>query len=53
VECHTAADADQVRTVHPRDEQAQAELLIAQIQMLDQAGVAGAFVMSFSFPLAP
>jgi len=42
-----------VRTVHPRDEQAQAGLLIDQLQLLDQAGVDGAFVMSFSFPLAP
>ena len=42
-----------VRTVHPRDEQAQARLLIDQLEMLDQAGVDGAFVMSFSFPLAP
>jgi hypothetical protein len=42
-----------VRTVHPRDERAQAGLLINQLQMLDQAGVDGAFVMSFSFPLAP
>jgi hypothetical protein len=43
----------QVRTVHPRDEQLQARLLIDQLQLLDQAGVDGAFVMSFSFPLAP
>ncbi len=42
-----------VRTVHPRDEQAQARLLIDQLELLDQAGVDGAFVMSFSFPLAP
>lgn len=42
-----------VRTVHPRDEQAQARLLIDQLQLLDQAGVDRAFVMSFSFPLAP
>jgi hypothetical protein len=42
-----------VRTVHPRDEQAQARLLIDQLRMLDRAGVDGAFVMSFSFPLAP
>jgi hypothetical protein len=42
-----------VRTVHPRDEQAQAGLLIDQLRLLDQAGVDGAFVMSFSFPLAP
>jgi hypothetical protein len=42
-----------VRTVHPRDEPAQAGLLIDQLELLDQAGVDGAFVMSFSFPLAP
>jgi hypothetical protein len=41
-----------VATVYPRDEQAQAGLLIDQLQLLDQAGVDGAFVMSFSFPLA-
>jgi hypothetical protein len=42
-----------VRAVHPRDEQVQAGLLIDQLELLDQAGVDGAFVMSFSFPLAP
>jgi hypothetical protein len=42
-----------VRTVHPRDERAQAGLLIDQLRLLDEAGVDGAFVMSFSFPLAP
>jgi hypothetical protein len=42
-----------VRTVHPRDEQAQARLLTDQLRLLDQAGVDRAFVMSFSFPLAP
>jgi hypothetical protein len=42
-----------VRTVHPRDEPAQARLLTDQLQLLDQAGVDGVFVMSFSFPLAP
>jgi len=42
-----------VRTVYPRDEQAQARLLIDQLQLLDQADVDRAFVMSFSFPLAP
>lgn len=41
------------RTVYPRDEQAQARLLIDQLQLLDQADVDRAFVMSFSFPLAP
>lgn len=39
------------RTVYPRDEGAQARLLIDQFQLLDQAGVDRAFVMSFSFPL--
>jgi hypothetical protein len=42
-----------VRTVYPRDEQAQARLLVDQLQLLHQAGVDRAFVMSFSFPLAP
>jgi hypothetical protein len=42
-----------VRTVYPRDEQAQARLLVDQLRLLDQAGVDRAFVMSFSFPLAP
>jgi hypothetical protein len=42
-----------VRTVHPRDEHAQARLLIDQLQLLDRAGVDRAFVMGFSFPLAP
>ncbi len=42
-----------VRAVQPRDEQAQARLLIDQLRLLDQAGVDRAFVMSFSFPLAP
>jgi len=42
-----------VRTVYPRDEPAQARLLTDQLQLLDQAGVDRAFVMSFSFPLAP
>ncbi len=42
-----------VRTVHTRDEQAQARLLIDQLRLLEQAGVDRAFVMSFSFPLAP
>jgi hypothetical protein len=42
-----------VRAIHPRDESAQARMLIDQLTDLDQRGVAGAFVMSFSFPLAP
>lgn len=42
-----------VRTVHARDEPAQARLFIDQLELLDRAGVDRAFVMSFSFPLAP
>jgi hypothetical protein len=42
-----------VRTVYPRDEQAQARLLADQLWLLDRAGVDRTFVMSFSFPLAP
>ncbi len=42
-----------VRTVYPRDEQAQARHLIDQLRLLDRAGADRAFVMSFSFPLAP
>ena len=42
-----------VRTVYPRDERAQAGLLTDQLRLLDQACVDRAFVMSFSFPLAP
>lgn len=42
-----------VRTERQRDEPAQARLLTDQLQLLDQAGVDGAFVMCFSFPLAP
>jgi hypothetical protein len=42
-----------VRAVHARDEPAQARLLIDQLGDLDRRGIDGAFVMSFSFPLAP
>jgi hypothetical protein len=42
-----------VRTVHPRDESAQSQHLVDQLQLLDQADVDGAFVMCFSFTLAP
>lgn len=42
-----------VRTVHQRDERTQADLLVDQLTTLDRAGADGAFVMSFSFPLAP
>lgn len=41
-----------VRTEHQRDEPTQARLLADQLQLLDQAGVDGAFIMCFSFPLA-
>lgn len=42
-----------VRTIHPRDEGAQARLIIEQLENLDHLGVDSTFVMSFSFPLAP
>jgi hypothetical protein len=42
-----------VRTTYPRDEPTQARLLLNQLQLLDHAQVDGAFVMCFSFPLAP
>jgi hypothetical protein len=42
-----------VRAIHPRDEHAQATLLIEQLEHLDRIGVDGAFVVSLSFPLAP
>jgi hypothetical protein len=42
-----------VRTIQPRDEDAQARLLIDQLEHLDRVGVDSTFVMSFSFPLAP
>jgi hypothetical protein len=42
-----------VRAVYPRDEPAQARLLVDQLQLLDQAGVDRAFVMNFSFPIMP
>jgi hypothetical protein len=42
-----------VRTIHPRDEDAQARLLIDQLDDLDRTGVDSTFVTSFSFPLAP
>jgi hypothetical protein len=41
-----------VQTMHTRDEDLQSRLLIEQLQLLDRAGVDGAFVMSFSSPLA-
>ena len=42
-----------MRTVHPRDESTQSQLLVGELELLDRAGVDGAFVMSLSFPLAP
>jgi hypothetical protein len=42
-----------VRTIYPRDEAKQARLLAEQIDLLDQLGVDGAYIMSFSFPLSP
>ena len=39
-------------SVHPRDEATQARLLLDNLNLLDQLGVDGAFIMSFSFPLA-
>ena len=41
-----------VITIHQRDEAKQARLLTDQLALLDQAGVEGAYIMSFSFPLA-
>jgi hypothetical protein len=41
-----------VSTVHERDAATQAQLLVEQLALLDRAGVDGAFIMSFSFPLA-
>jgi hypothetical protein len=42
-----------VRTMHPRNESTQSQLLVDQLELLDRASIDGAFVMSFSFPLAP
>ncbi|HUA48911.1 MAG TPA: hypothetical protein VMA77_26995 [Solirubrobacteraceae bacterium] len=42
-----------VRTAYPRDEHTQARLLLGQLQLLEHANVDGAFLMCFSFPLAP
>jgi hypothetical protein len=41
-----------VASVHPRDEAKQASLLLDHLILLEQIGVDGAFIMSFSFPLA-
>ncbi|MGO9958081.1 MAG: abortive infection protein [Solirubrobacteraceae bacterium] len=41
------------KVIHPRDERGQAQLLVDQLHLLDRAEVDGAFVMCFSFPLAP
>jgi hypothetical protein len=42
----------QVSTIHQRDEAKQARLLIDQLALLEHAGIGGAYIMSFSFPLA-
>jgi hypothetical protein len=42
-----------VRRVYQRDEPLQARLLVDQLALLDQIGVAGIYIMSFTFPLAP
>jgi hypothetical protein len=42
-----------VRHVQQRDEPLQARLLVDQLTLLDEIGVDGAYIMSFSFPLAP
>jgi hypothetical protein len=39
--------------IYPRDEAKQARLLAEQIDLLDEIGVDGAYIMSFSFPLSP
>jgi hypothetical protein len=41
-----------VRAIHQRDEALQARLLVEQLALLEEIGVDGAFIMSFSFPLA-
>jgi hypothetical protein len=42
-----------VKTVHERDEGQQARCLVRQLELLDNAGVDGAFVFNFVFPLNP
>jgi hypothetical protein len=41
-----------VARVHPRDEATQARLLLDHLNLLEQIGVDGAFIVSFSFPIA-
>jgi hypothetical protein len=43
----------QVRTIHERDEGLQARCLLDQLELLDSAGVDGAFVFTFTAPLWP
>lgn len=42
-----------LKVVHQRDEDLQARCLIRQLQLLDSAGVDGAFVYTFTMPLFP
>lgn len=42
-----------VKTIHERDESVQASSLLRQLEIIDQAGVDGAFVHTFVFPLMP
>lgn len=42
-----------VKTVHERNEAVQASSLLRQLEIIDQAGVDGAFVHTFVFPLMP
>lgn len=43
----------QVKTIHERDEELQAHCLHRQLELLDSAGVDGAFVFTFTAPLWP
>jgi hypothetical protein len=42
-----------VKTIHERDEALQARCLLDQLELLDSAGVDGAFVFTFTAPLWP
>jgi hypothetical protein len=42
-----------VKTIHERNEAVQATSLLRQLEIIDQAGVDGAFVHTFVFPLMP
>jgi hypothetical protein len=42
-----------VKTIHERNEAVQASSLVRQLEIIDQAGVDGAFVHTFTFPLMP